>query len=150
MRITKNQTTTKTLADLYRAIDRQHAVTITYLKPGETEPTVRTIEIAELRTASVKNKFKTGEITGGGIVIIAMCRLRQERREFHLSGILAYTVHRIGYVLTMPENTTYEAPEPAPQDDAQALFFYELARDKDDADYRPRIKLAQRDTGLAA
>lgn len=44
MRITAKQSTTKTLADLYRSIDRQACVTITYLKPGETEPTVRTIE----------------------------------------------------------------------------------------------------------
>ena len=147
MRLTANQTTTRTLADLYRAIDRQHAVTITYLKPGETEPTVRTIEIADLRTASIK--VAKGKISGGGIVIIAMCRLRGERREFHLSGLISYTVHRMGYVLTMPENTTYEAPEPAPADDARALFFYELARDQDDADYTPRT-LIQTDTDLAA
>jgi hypothetical protein len=140
MRLTANQTTTRTLADLYRAIDRQHAVTITYLKPDETEPTVRTVEIAALRTASLKVAKK--KISGGGIVIIAMCRLRGERREFHLSGLISYTVHRMGYVLTMPTNTTYEAPEPAPADDEQALFFYELARDKDDADYRPRVRLA--------
>lgn len=139
MKRTDRQTSTKTIADFYRAIDRQHAVTITYLKPGETEPTVRTIEIAELRTASLK--VSKGRVTGGGIVIIAMCRLRGERREFHLSGVLSYTVHRIGYVLTMPANTTYEAPEPAPADDADALFFYELARDRDDADYRPRKRL---------
>ncbi|WP_158706630.1 hypothetical protein [Streptomyces alboviridis] len=148
MKLTKNQTAAKTLADLYRALDRQHAVTITYLKPGETEPTVRTIEIMELRTTSVRIT-KTGEVRGGGIVIIAMCRLRQERREFHLAGLLSYTVHRIGYVLTPPANRTYERPEPQPADDVQALFFYELARDKDDADYRPR-KLIQSDTDLAA
>ncbi len=148
MRITAKQTRTKTLADLYRAIDRRTAVTITYLKPGETKPTVRTVEIHELRTASLKVS-KRG-ISGGGIRIIAMCRLRGERREFHLSGVLSYTVHRMGYILTMPENTTYETPEPQPADDAQALFFYELARDQDDADYRPRVKLAQTDTGLAA
>lgn len=148
MRITKNQTQTRTLTDLYRATDHARAVTITYLKPGETEPTVRTIEIHELRTASLKVTKKG--ITGGGIVIIAMCRLRGERREFHLSGVLSYTVHRMGYVLTMPENTTYEAPEPAPADDARALFFHELARDRDDADYRPRRKLTAADTDLAA
>jgi hypothetical protein len=148
MRITNQQATTKTLADLYRSLDRKHAVTITYLKPGETEPTVRTIEIAELRTASLK--VRKGEITGGGIIIVAMCRLRGERREFALSGVLAYTVHRMAYVLTMPENTTYERPEPQPANDAQALFFYELARDQDDADYRPRRRLTQSQTGLAA
>jgi hypothetical protein len=50
----------------------------------------------------------------------------------------------------MPENTTYQAPEPAPADDAQALFFYELARDQDDADYRPRVRLTQTDLTHAA
>lgn len=148
MRLTAKQNSTKTIADLYRALERQHAVTITYLKPGETEPTVRTIEIAELRTASLKVSKR--RISGGGIRIVAMCRLRGERREFHLSGVLSYTVHRMGYVLTMPDNTTYEAPEPQPADDAQALFFYELARDPDDADYRPRVKLTQDHTDLAA
>nr|WSZ21113.1 hypothetical protein OH837_49185 [Streptomyces canus] len=147
MRITAKQSSTKTLADLIRAADHKWAVTVTYLKPGETEPTVRTIEIAGLRTASLKVTKK--RITGGGIRIIAMCRLRGERREFHLSGVLSYTVHRMGYVLTMPENTTYETPQPQPADDAQALFFYELARDQDDADYRPR-KLIQTDADLAA
>ncbi|MFD9004492.1 hypothetical protein ACFV0T_26625 [Streptomyces sp. NPDC059582] len=148
MKRTAGQTTTKTLTDLFRALSHQYAVTITYLKPGETEPTVRTIEIHELRTSAVEIK-KTGEVKGGGIIVIAMCRLRGEGREFHLSGIISYTVHRIGYVLTRPANTTYERPEPQPADDEQALFFYELARDKDDADYRPRT-LIQTDTGLAA
>jgi predicted DNA-binding transcriptional regulator YafY len=149
MRITKNQTLRKTLADLYRAIARQTAVTITYLKPGETEPTVRTIEIHEIRTTAVKIS-KTGEVTGGDFEVVAMCRLRGEGRKFLLSGILSYTLHRIGYVLVRPANTTYERPAPQPADDAQALFFYELARDKDDADYRPRVKLDQTDTDLAA
>jgi predicted DNA-binding transcriptional regulator YafY len=131
MRITNRQTTTKTLADLYRALDRKHAVSITYLKPGETEPTVRTVELHEIRTTA-----------DGGIVLIAMCRLRNAERQFHLEGLQAYTVHRMAYVLTRPEPTTYERPAPAPADDAQALYFYELARDKDDADYRPRVRLA--------
>jgi predicted DNA-binding transcriptional regulator YafY len=92
VKLTARQTQTKTLADLYRAIDRQHAVTITYLKPGETEPTVRTIEISELRTSSVTIS-KAGEVRGGDIYVIAMCRLRGEAREFALSGIISYTVH---------------------------------------------------------
>ena len=148
VKLTNRQSTTKTLTDLYRALANSRVVTITYLKPGETEPTVRTIEIYELRTASLKVTKK--RISGGGILIVAMCRLRGERREFHLSGVLSYTVHRMSYVLTMPENTTYEAPEPQPADDVQALFFYELARDPDDADYRPRVRLTQTSTELAA
>lgn len=149
MKTTAQQTRTKTLTDLYRALDKRNVVTITYLKPGEAEPTVRSIEIHSLRTASVKVK-KNGQVTGGGIIITAMCRLRGERREFHASGILTYTVHRMAYVLTMPANTTYETPDAAPDDDADALFFYELARDKDDADYRPRVRLTQTQTDLAA
>lgn len=137
MKNTNQQSSTKILADLYRSLDRKHAVTITYLKPGETEPTVRTIEIHEIRTT--KN---------GGIVIIAMCRLRGDERQFHLSGVQAYTIHRIAYVLDRPAPTKYERPAPAPSTDAQALFFYELARDQDDADYIPRT-LIQTDISLA-
>lgn len=149
MKLTANQTRTKTLTDLYRALDHRHAVTITYLKPGETEPTVRTIEIHDLRTTSVEIS-KTGQVKGGDIRVIAMCRLRGAEREFYVGRILAYTVHRMAYVLTRPEPTVYERPAPAPVDDARALYFYELARDKDDADYRPRVRLAQTDTSLAA
>lgn len=167
MRITKNQTTLRTLTDLYRALANGHAVTITYLKPGETEPTVRTIEISELRTSAVEIK-KNGTVKGGDIMVIAMCRLRAtelaERqaagenttgktaaREFTLSGILSYTVHRgMAYVLTRPDNTTYERPQQQPAHSETALIHFELARDQDDADYRPRVKLTAADTRLAA
>jgi predicted DNA-binding transcriptional regulator YafY len=138
MRITNRQTSTRTLADLYRALDRQNAATITYLAPGDTEPTVRTIEIADIRTT--KN---------GGIVIVAMCRLRGEERQFHLAGVLSYTLHRIAYVLDRPAPTKYVRPAPAPADNADALYFYELARDQDDADHTPRT-LIQTDAALAA
>lgn len=166
MKVTNRQTSTKTLTDLYRALTRQHAVTITYLKPDETQPTVRTIEISDLRTSAVKIS-KTGAVSGGDIYVIAMCRLRADElaqrqaagentegetaaREFALSGILSYTLHRIGYVLTRPENATYEPTPTAPADSETAIIFFELERDPDDADYRPRVKLAQADTDLAA
>ncbi len=166
MKLTARQTQTKTLADFYRAIDRQHAVTITYLKSGETEPTVRTIEISELRTSAVKIS-KTGKVTGGDIYVIAMCRLRAAEieqktaagedtkgmtaaREFALSGILSYTVHRIGYVLTPPANTTFQPTPKAPVHSVAALIRFELERDPDDADYRPRVRLTQSQTDLAA
>ncbi|GGS96909.1 WYL domain-containing protein [Streptomyces violaceus] len=138
MKLTAKQTRTKTLTDLYRAIDRQTVVTITYVDRDGSE-SIRTIEPAELRTTD-----------DGDIVIVAMCRLRGDERHFRISRVRAYTVHRMAFVLTRPEPTTYERPEPAPADDAQALFFYELARDKDDADYRPRVKLTQAHTDLAA
>ncbi|MFD9721034.1 WYL domain-containing protein [Streptomyces sp. NPDC059076] len=138
MKHTDRQTSTRTLADLYRALDRQHAITITYLKPGDTEPTVRTIEVHDIRTTK-----------SGGIVIVAMCRLRGEERQFHLAGIQTYTLHRMAFVLDRPAPTKYERPNPAPAGNADALFFYELARDQDDVDYTPRI-LIQTDTDLAA
>jgi len=138
MKHTKHQTIRQTLTDLYRAIDRQHAVTITYVGADGTE-TVRTVEGHELRTT-----------TDGDFTLVAMCRYRRDERNFLISKITAYTIHRIGYVLERPAPTTYERPAPAPADDVQALFFYELARDKDDADYRPRVRLAAADTALAA
>lgn len=166
MKHTAHQPQTKTLTDLYRATDHQHLVTITYLKPGETEPTVRSIEIYGLHTSTV-HISKTGKVTGGDIQVMAMCRLRAAElaeaqtagedttgktaaREFNLSGILAYTVHRMGYVLTRPQNTTYEPTPAAPDDDETALVHFELERDPDDADYRPRRKLTTADTRLAA
>ncbi|MFD3336077.1 WYL domain-containing protein [Streptomyces sp. NPDC058700] len=149
MKRTDRQTTTRTLTDLYRALDRQHAVSITYLKPGETEPTVRTIEVQDLRTTSVRIT-KDGTVEGGDIIVIAMCRLRGEAREFHLSGIQAYTLHRIAYTLSVPANRTYEPTPTAPAHDATALIHFELERDRDDADYRPRRRLTQTDTDLAA
>ncbi|MDX3283520.1 hypothetical protein [Streptomyces scabiei] len=165
MKHTAKQTRTKTLADLYRAADRHHAVTITY-RDRDGEITVRTVEIHELRTTRVEIT-KAGEVKGGDIIVVAMCRLRAAElaaradagedvqgktaeREFSLSGILTYTLHRIGFVLTRPEPTVYERPAPAPADNADALYFYELARDKDDADYRPRVRLSRSQTDLAA
>lgn len=143
MKHTNRQPVTKTLADLYRAIDQGRAVSLTYVdRHGET--TVRTVEPFEFSTTQ-----------DGEIRLHAMCRLAatedptDAERAFTLHRISAYTVHRMAYVLTRPAPTTYERPAPAPADDAQALFYYELARDKDDCDYRPR-KLIQTDTGLAA
>ncbi|MFF1916202.1 WYL domain-containing protein [Streptomyces sp. NPDC058239] len=147
MKNTKAQSSTKTLADLYRALDAQRAVTITYVDKHGVE-TIRTVEVHEVRT------------TSEGIEIVAMCRLRatemqtdprirSAERTFNVSQIAAYTVHRMAYVLVRPEPTKYVRPAPAPTTDAQALFFYELARDQDDADHTPRA-LIQADTDLAA
>ncbi|MFE4915771.1 WYL domain-containing protein [Streptomyces sp. NPDC056652] len=143
MKLTSRQTTTKTLADLYRALDNGRAVTITYTdKHGVT--TIRTVEPFEISTTSK-----------GEIRVHAMCRLAHAEdptdaeRAFTVSRISEYTVHRMAFVLTRPKPTTYERPAPAPADDAHALFFYELARDKDDADYTPRT-LIQTDATLAA
>lgn len=137
MRITSQQIVKKTLTDLLRASDHRNAVTLTYVDiKGET--TVRTIEIHEVHA---KN---------GDYEIVAMCRLRNDQRSFDLSKVVSYTVHRMAYALTRPDPTTYERPAPAPADDAHALYIYELERDPDDADYRPRTKLTQTSTDLAA
>lgn len=150
MKHTRNQTSTRTLADLYRAMDHQHAVTITYIN-SDNETTIRTIEIHAIRTSKpVRHGHKAeATFTPGDMILTVMCRLRGEQRELHLSGIISYTVHRAAYVLELPAPTTYVRPAPAPDDNADALYFYELARDQDDADYAPRI-LIQTDTDLAA
>lgn len=150
MKLTATQTRTKTLIDLFRALQHRYAVTITYVgDSGET--TIRTIELFEIRTSDPI--VVDGVIAEGPLMVHAMCRLRNAQmktdptirsaeRQFDVAKIISYTVHRMAYVLTRPEPTTYQRPAPAPVDDAQALFFYELARDKDDADYRPRVRLA--------
>jgi len=131
MKHTNRQPLTKTLTDLYRAIDKGFVVTLTFVD-RDGEETVRTVEGHELRT-----------LADGDIALIAMCRLRGDERQFRLSRIRSYTIHRgMAYVLERPAPTTYERSEPQPADDIQALFLYELARDKDDADYRPRVRLA--------
>lgn len=148
MRITSQQPTTKTLADLIRASDHRNATTITYLD-SKGDLTIRTVEIHEVHA---KN---------GDYEIVAMCRLRNQQmktdptirtaqRTFDVSRIVSYTVHRMAYVLERPAPTTYERPAPAPTDNADALYIYELERDPDDANYQPRRRLAQTDTSLAA
>ncbi|MFF7476582.1 WYL domain-containing protein [Streptomyces sp. NPDC008092] len=136
MRLTANQTTTKTLTDLYKAIDKGHAVTITYTDRDGTT-TIRTIEPYAFSTTQA-----------GEIRIHAMCRLAHTEdptdaeRTFTISRISAYTVHRIAFVLSRPQPTVYERPAEPPADDETALIYFELERDPDDADYRPRVRLA--------
>lgn len=116
MRITARQTATRTTADLCRAHDRRHPVTITYTK-ASGEQTVRTIEIHEMRTTSA-----------GDLIAVAMDRQSGESRTWRIDRITAYTVHR---------SAAYQMPEPektgipglwiihTPQD----LIDQELARD---------------------
>lgn len=147
MKHTATQTTTKTLADLYRALDHQHVITVSFLKEekddagkktGRLVETVRSLELYEIRTTR-----------DGRIVFEAMDRATGEPRTVRVDQVLSYTVHRMAYVLDRPAPTKYVRPKPAPVADAQALFFYELARDQDDADYTPRT-LIQADAALAA
>lgn len=145
MRLTARQTRTRTIADLYRAMDRKHAVTITY-KDDDGEITIRTIEVHDLHTSAPS---KDGA-TEGDIMVTAMCRLRGEEREFAVGGILSYTLHRIANVMVRPEPTVYVRKAPSPLHSEAAIIAYELARSQDDADYIPRRRIDQTTTALAA
>ncbi|MFH9425989.1 WYL domain-containing protein [Streptomyces sp. NPDC017529] len=123
---------TEPLTDLYRALDRRTAVTITYRDTDGTE-TVRTIEIADIRTTK-----------SGRIEIRAMCRLRSEARGFGLHRIVSYTLHRCGYVLEPAEATTPAGRVIIVRTPAQ-LIARELGRD-----YLPIRPLVRGQTDLAA
>ncbi|MCX4885841.1 WYL domain-containing protein [Streptomyces sp. NBC_00847] len=132
MRITANQKSTKTLADLYRAIDRQQAVTLTFVDTDGTE-TIRTVEPWELRTT--KN---------GRIQLRAGCRLRGDARSFAVDQIKAYTLHRIGFVLERTEATSTTGHGIVVRSTAQ-LIARELGRD-----YLPTRRITRDQTDLAA
>jgi predicted DNA-binding transcriptional regulator YafY len=132
MKLTAKQTTTKTLADLYRAIDRQHAVTITYTDADGTE-SIRTIEPHDIRTTK-----------SGRIQVRAMCRLRGDARSFYIDQITAYTLHRISFVLDLPEATTPAGRGIVVRSERQ-LIARELGRD-----YLPRTAVTRSTTALAA
>lgn len=132
MRHTNRQTTTKTLADLYRSIDKATAVTITYLDEDGTE-SIRTIEPFDIRTT-----------TSGRIQVRAMCRLRGEARSFYVHRIVSYTCHRIAFVLDRPEATTPAGHVIVVRSTAQVIAR-ELGRD-----YLPRTAVTRHDAALAA
>ncbi|MFG2676950.1 WYL domain-containing protein [Streptomyces sp. NPDC048445] len=132
MKNTAAQTTTKTLADLYRSIDRAQAVTITYLDEDGTE-SIRTIEAYDIRTTK-----------SGRIQVRAMCRLRGEARSFYLHRIVSYTLHRMAFVLDRPEATTPAGAVIVVRSAAQVIAR-ELGRD-----YFPRTAVMRDTTALAA
>ncbi|WP_327335151.1 WYL domain-containing protein [Streptomyces anulatus] len=132
MKNTSQQTTTKTLADLYRALDRAEAVTITYLDQDGTE-SIRTIEPYDVRTTK-----------SGRIEVRAMCRLRGEARGFLVHKIVSYTLHRMAFVLERPEATTPAGAVIVACSPAQ-LIARELGRD-----YLPRTAVTRDTATLAA
>lgn len=141
MRHTDRQTNTKTLADLYRAMDRQHVVTVSFLKEekddtgkktGRLVETVRSLEIFDIRTTR-----------DGRIVIKAMDRETREARTVRLDRVTSYTCHRIGFVLDRPEVTTPAGAVIVVRSAAQVIAR-ELGRD-----YLPRTA-ATRDTAALA
>ncbi|MEU5109615.1 WYL domain-containing protein [Streptomyces sp. NPDC021354] len=122
MKHTARQSSTRTLANLIRAMDGKRAVTITYIN-GDREESVRTIEIHDIRTTSK-----------GRIIVRAMCRMRGEMRTFHPEQIVTYTIHRMGFALDAPADEipfTHMAKTPA------RLISLEMNRD-----YPDRVALA--------
>jgi len=132
MRLTAKQTSTKTLADLYRSIDRAQAVTLTY-RDEKGEETIRTVEPFEIRTTKA-----------GRIQVRAMCRLRGDARSFYVDAIVSYTQHRMGFVLERPEATTPAGRGIVVRSTAQ-LIARELGRD-----YLPARRITRDQTSLAA
>lgn len=132
MKHTKRQPLTKTLADLYRSIDRAHTVTITY-RDEKGEETIRTLEPYEIRTTKA-----------GRIQVRAMCRLRGDARSFYVDAIVSYTQHRMGFVLERPEATTPAGRGIVVRSAAQ-LIARELGRD-----YLPTRRITRDQTDLAA
>lgn len=125
MNRTARQASTRTLADLIRAMDGKWAATITYVDSDGGE-SVRTIEIHDIRTTSK-----------GRIIIRAMCRMRGEMRTFHPAQIVTYTIHRMRFVLDAPAGETrftHAAETPA------ELISLEL--DRDYPDLKPLVLAA--------
>ncbi|MFJ3699465.1 hypothetical protein ACIPW9_35975 [Streptomyces sp. NPDC090052] len=142
MKHTNQQQTTKTLADLYRSIDRQTVVTVSFLKEekddngrktGRLVETVRSLEPYDIRT--------TRE---GHIVLKAMDRATGESRTVRLDRVIAYTLHRIAFVLDREEATTPAGTVIVVRSAAQ-LIARELGRD-----YLPARRIDQTHTCLAA
>ena len=142
MKHTAQQTTTKTLADLYRSIDRQHVVTVSFLKEehddagkktGRLVETVRSLELYDIRTTR-----------DGRIVLKAMDRATGESRTVRLDRVTAYTCHRIAFVLDRPEATTPAGTVIVVRSAAQVIAR-ELGRD-----YLPRTAVTRDTTALAA
>lgn len=117
MKLTKNQTAARTLADMYRALDRRHPVTITYTKADGSE-TIRTIEIHDIRTTKA-----------GAVILRAADRQSGEMRTWRADRIQAYTTHRTAYTVVLPATDRPAAAPVAPATVA-ALIAYEISRDE--------------------
>lgn len=132
MKHTAAQSRTKTLADLYRAIDRQTCATITYVDDDGTT-TIRTVEPWDLRTTKA-----------GRIQLRAGCRLRGDARSFYVDQIVSYTLHRIAFILDRPEATSPGGKGIVVRSERQ-LIARELGRD-----YLPARRITRDQTALAA
>lgn len=125
MKRTARQTSTRTLADLIRAMDGKRAVTITYID-SDGEESVRTIEIHDIRTTSK-----------GRIIVRAMCRMRGEMRTFHPEQIVSYTIHRMRFLLDAPTGETRFTHAAQTEDE-----LISLEMDRDYPDLKPLVLAA--------
>jgi predicted DNA-binding transcriptional regulator YafY len=126
MKHTAKQTTTKTLADMYRALDRRHPITVTYTKPCGAV-TIRTLELYDIRSTQA-----------GAIVIIGMDRQTGESRTLRLDRIDTYTTHRTAYLV--PRETP--APRVPVLRSVAAVIACELGRDERPAVTRRHLTTA--------
>ena len=117
MKHANRQTAARTLADMYRAMDRRHPVTITYVKADGTS-TVRTIELVDIKTTKA-----------GDVILRAADRQTGELRTFRADRIVSYTTHRTTYTVTLPA-TDRPATAPVAPTTVAALVAYEIARDE--------------------
>ncbi|MFB4424792.1 WYL domain-containing protein [Streptomyces sp. QL37] len=126
MKTTTTETQAQTLTRLLAAADRQHPVTITYLKEEKDEngrktgnlvETIRTIEVYDVRTTKA-----------GNVTLRAMDRESGESRTFRLDRIQAYTIHRTAYTVARPARTETTTVLPAATC-AATVIGRELARD---------------------
>lgn len=100
MRHTKNETVTQTLTRLIKAADRQHPVTLAYLKEEKDENGKRTGRLVEtLRTVEI---YDFTVSAAGDIVVKAMDRSTGEARSFRLDRIQTYSIHRTRYLVARP------------------------------------------------
>lgn len=100
MRHTANETSTQTLTRLIKAADRQHPITLAYLKEEKDEAGKKTGHLVEtVRTVEIYDFTVTA---AGDIVIKAMDRSTGESRSFRLDRIRTYSIHRTRYLVARP------------------------------------------------
>lgn len=107
MRHTANETSTRTLTRLIKALDAKHPVTITYLKEEKDENGKRTGRLVEtVRTVEIYDFYVSA---AGDILAKAMDRESGEHRDFRLDRLISYTIHRTAYVIARPADVEPKA-----------------------------------------
>lgn len=104
MRVTARQDEARTESDMRRAVKLRLPVTVDYVAEDGTH-SVRTLEPYEVRVTK-----------GDQVVIVAMCRMRLERRTFRLDRVTHYTVHR----------GTFQLEPPAPADPDEVTDWWSI------------------------